>query len=255
MRIRTLIVDDEPIARDRVRRMLREETDLEIIGECKNGVEAAAFINENKPDLVFLDIQMPEMNGFEVLKSLEPNKAPFIIFVTAYDQYAIRAFDVHAIDYLLKPFNRQRFQRSVERAREQLEQSRGGKMDERLVSLIADLKTGRKYLDRLVVKSVGRIFFLKTNEVDWIEAAGNYAKLHVGRESHLIRETMNGLESKLNPDIFLRIHRSTLVNIDRIKELHPLFSGDYTVMLKNGIELTLSRNYRDRLLELFEKSS
>jgi two-component system, LytTR family, response regulator len=255
MKIKTLIVDDEPIARERVRRMVREESDIEVIGECGNGAEAAIFINENKLDLVFLDIQMPEMNGFEVLKSIEPNKTPAIIFVTAYDQYAIRAFDVHAIDYLLKPFNRQRFQHSVERAREQIEQSRGGKMDERLALLLADLKTSKKYLERLVVKSVGRIFFLKTTEVDWIEAAGNYAKLHVGRESHLIRETMNGLEAKLNPDVFLRIHRSTVVNIDRIKELHPLFSGDYTVMLKNGVELTLSRNYRDRLLELFEKSS
>ncbi|HRH41235.1 MAG TPA: LytTR family DNA-binding domain-containing protein [Pyrinomonadaceae bacterium] len=255
MSIRTLIVDDEPIARDRVRRMLREESDIEIVGESGNGKEAVAFINENKPDLVFLDIQMPEMTGFEALQEINPNKTPAIIFVTAYDQYAIQAFDVHAIDYLLKPFNRERFKRAVERAREQVEKSTSGKIDQRLASLLADLTNSKKYLERLVVKSVGRVFFLRTDEVDWIEAAGNYAKLHVGREGHLIRETMNGLESKLNPDKFLRIHRSTLVNIDRIKELNPLFSGDYTVMLKNGTELTLSRNYRDRLLELFEKSS
>ncbi len=255
MKIKTLIVDDEPIARDRVRRMLREENDIEIIGECGNGKEAVAFINENKPDLVFLDIQMPEMTGFEALQEINPNKTPAIIFVTAYDQYAIQAFDVHAIDYLLKPFNRERFKRAVDRVREQIEKSQTGKIDERLASLLADLTSSKKYLERLVVKSVGRVFFLRTDEVDWIEAAGNYAKLHVGREGHLIRETMNGLESKLNPDKFLRIHRSTLVNIDRIKELNPLFSGDYTVLLKNGVELTLSRNYRDRLLELFEKSS
>lgn len=255
MKIKTLIVDDEPIARDRVRRMLREETDVEIVGECGNGAEAVAFINENAPDLIFLDIQMPEMNGFEALRSITADKVPAIIFVTAYDQYAIQAFDVHALDYLLKPFNRERFGRAVMRAREQIEKSQSGNIDERLASLIADLKTGKKYLERLVVKSVGRVFFLRTDEIDWVEAAGNYAKLHVGRESHLIRETMNGLEAKLNPDKFLRIHRSTLVNIDRIKELHPLFSGDYTVNLKNGVELTLSRNYRDRLLELFEKSS
>jgi two-component system LytT family response regulator len=255
MKIKTLIVDDEPIARERVRRMLREENGIEIVGECGNGAEAVAFINENQPDLVFLDIQMPEMTGFEALQSITSDKVPVIIFATAYDQYAIQAFDVHALDYLLKPFSRQRFQRAVGRAREQIEKTRVGKIDERLVSLLSDLKAGKKYLERLVVKSVGRVFFLRTDEVDWIEAAGNYAKLHVGREGHLIRETMNGLESKLNPDKFLRIHRSTLVNIDRIKELSPLFSGDYTVMLKNGVELTLSRNYRDRLLELFEKSS
>ncbi len=254
MKIKTLIVDDEPIARDRVRRMLHEENDIEIVGECGNGAEAVTFINENQPDLVFLDIQMPEMTGFEALQAIASDKVPVIIFVTAYDQYAIQAFDVHALDYLLKPFNRQRFQRAVERAREQIEKTQVGKIDERLVSLLSDLK-GKKYLERLVVKSVGRVFFLRTDEVDWVEAAGNYAKLHVGREGHLIRETMNGLESKLNPDKFLRIHRSTLVNIDRIKELNPLFSGDYSVMLKNGTELTLSRNYRDRLLELFEKSS
>lgn len=255
MKIKTLIVDDEPIARDRVRRMLQEETDIEIVGECGNGREAVNFINENKPDLVFLDIQMPEMSGFEALQELNPAKTPAIIFVTAYDQYAIQAFDVHALDYLLKPFNRERFRRAIGRAREQIEKANTGKIDERLASLLADLTSTKKYLERLVVKSVGRVFFLRTDEVDWIEAAGNYAKLHVGREGHLIRETMNGLEAKLNPDKFLRIHRSTLVNIDRIKELNPLFSGDYTVMLKNGTELTLSRNYRDRLLELFEKSS
>lgn len=255
MKIKALIVDDEPIARDRVRRMLREETDVEIIGECGNGKEAVNFVHENKPDLVFLDIQMPEMNGFETLQTINPEKVPAIIFVTAYDQYAIQAFDVHALDYLLKPFNRERFKRAVGRAREQIESTQVGKVDERLAALLADLTKSKKYLERLVVKSVGRVFFLRTDEVDWIEAAGNYAKLHVGREGHLIRETMNGLEAKLNPDKFLRIHRSTLVNIDRIKELNPLFSGDYTVMLKNGTELTLSRNYRDRLLELFEKSS
>jgi two-component system, LytTR family, response regulator len=255
VKIKALIVDDEPIARDRVRRMLREEPDIEILGECGNGKEAVTFVNEKRPALVFLDIQMPEMTGFETVQAIASDKVPAIIFVTAYDQYAIQAFEVHALDYLLKPFNRERFKRAVTRAREQIEKSQTGKIDERLASLLSDLTKSKKYLERLVVKSVGRVFFLRTEEIDWIEAAGNYAKLHVGREGHLIRETMNGLESKLNPDKFLRIHRSTLVNIDRIKELHPLFSGDYTVRLKSGTELTLSRNYRDRLLELFDKSS
>ncbi|MGD9589088.1 MAG: LytR/AlgR family response regulator transcription factor [Pyrinomonadaceae bacterium] len=255
MRIRTLIVDDEPLARDRVKRFLRDENDIQVIGECGNGKEAVAAIRERHPDLVFLDIQMPEKNGFEVVRSLDEGRMPAVIFVTAYDQYALQAFDVHALDYLLKPFNRDRLHRAVSHAREQIESRRIGQLDERLASLIKDLKAEKKYLERLVVKSVGRVFFLKTDEIDWIEAAGNYVKLHSGREAHMIRETMNGIEAKLNPEKFLRIHRSTVVNIDRIKELHPMFSGDYSVILRNGTELALSRNYRERLLELFENQT
>jgi two-component system, LytTR family, response regulator len=253
--IKTLIVDDEPLARDRVKRFLRDESDLEIVGECGNGVDAVASIKQNKPDLVFLDIQMPEKNGFEVIKALSGKTLPTVVFVTAYDQYALQAFDVHALDYLLKPFTRERIHRAVTRAREQIENRRIGNIDERLVSLIADLKGEKKYLERLVVKSVGRVFFLKTDEIDWIEAAGNYVKLHVGRESHMIRETMNGIEAKLDPDKFLRIHRSTVVHIDRIRELQPMFSGDYAVILRDGNELALSRNYRERFLELFENQA
>jgi two-component system, LytTR family, response regulator len=250
--IRTLIVDDEPLARDRVKRFLRDEEDVEVIGECGNGDDAVELIKSENPDLVFLDIQMPEKNGFEVIKSLSGKRLPTVVFVTAYDKYALQAFDVHALDYLLKPYNRERIKRAVSRAREHIEHKRLGNLDERLNTLIADLKSEKKYLERLVVKSIGRVFFLKTDEIDWIEAAGNYVKLHVGRESHMIRETMNGIEAKLDPDKFLRIHRSTVVNIDRIKELHPMFSGDYAVILRNGTELALSRNYRDRFVELFE---
>ena len=255
MLIRTLIVDDEPLARDRVRRFLRDEAGIEIVGECGNGGEAIDVISRERPDLVFLDIQMPEKNGFEVIKSLNARRMPTIIFVTAYDQYALQAFDVHALDYLLKPFNRERIKRAVARAREHIEHKALGKLDERLNSLIADLKGEKKYLDRLVVKAVGRVFFLKTDEIDWIEAAGNYVKLHVGRDAHMIRETMNGIEAKLDPAKFLRIHRSTVVNIDRIKELHPMFSGDSAVILRNGTELALSRNYRERFTELFENQN
>jgi two-component system LytT family response regulator len=251
VKIRTLIVDDEPLARERVKRFLRDEKDISIIGECGNGEDAVEAIQREKPDLVFLDIQMPEKNGFEVIRSLDYKQLPTVVFVTAYDQYALQAFDVHALDYLLKPFNRDRFQRAVVRAREQIEDRRRGDLDERLTSLIENLKSEKKYLDRLVVKTVGRVFFLKTDEIDWIEAAGNYVKLHVGRESHMIRETMNGIETKLDPDKFIRIHRSTVVHIDRIKELHPMFSGDYAVMLRDGTELALSRNYRERFLEMF----
>jgi two-component system, LytTR family, response regulator len=255
MKIKTLIVDDEPLARDRVKRFLREESDIQIVGESGNGAEAIKFIKAERPDLVFLDIQMPEKTGFDVVRSLDAKTVPTVIFVTAYDQYALQAFDVHALDYLLKPFNRDRLHRAVARAREHIENKRRGNLDERLASLIADLKAEKKYLERLVVKSVGRVFFLKTDEIDWIEAAGNYLKLHVGRENHLIRETMNAIEAKLNPDKFLRIHRSTVVNIDRIKELHPMFSGDYAVILRNGTELTLSRNYRERFIELFDNQT
>ncbi len=255
MKIRTLIVDDEPLARDRIKRFLRDESGISIIGECGNGEEAVVVIQNEKPDLVFLDIQMPEKNGFDVIRSLNPETLPTIVFVTAYDQYALQAFDVHAIDYLLKPFNRERLNRAVVRARQAVEHKSLGNLDARLSSLLAGLKSEKKYLERLVVKSVGRVFFLKIDEIDWIEASGNYVKLHVGRESHMIRETMNSMETKLDPDKFLRIHRSTVVHIDRIKELHPMFSGDYSVLLHNGTELALSRNYRERFLELFENQT
>ncbi len=255
VKIRTLIVDDEPLARDRVKRLLRDEPDIAIVGEAASGAEAVTAIKFEKPDLVFLDIQMPEKTGFEVIRALDQKTLPTFIFVTAYDQYALEAFEVHALDYLLKPFNRERLERAVARAREHIESKMRGNLDERLASLLADLKGEKKYLERLVVKSVGRVFFLKTDEIDWIEASGNYLKLHTGRESHLIRETMNNIEAKINPEKFLRIHRSTIVNIDRIKELHPMFSGDYDVILQNGTQLTLSRNYRERFLELFENQT
>jgi two-component system LytT family response regulator len=254
VRLRTLIVDDEPLARERIKRFLRDEAEIEVIGECGNGTDAIAAIKKDSPDLVFLDIQMPEKTGFDVVKSLN-GKMPAIVFVTAYDQYALQAFDVHALDYLLKPFTRERIHRAVSRARESIANRRMGNIDERLITLIADLKSEKKYLERLVVKTTGRVFFLRTDEIDWIEAAGNYVKLHVGRETHMIRETMNGIEGKLDPDKFLRIHRSTVVHIDRIKELHPMFSGDYAVILRDNTELALSRNYRERFLELFENQA
>lgn len=249
MKIRTLVIDDEPLARERIYRMLRGETDIETIGECGNGAEAVSMINELMPDLVFLDIQMPEMNGFEVLEAVIPQQIPAIIFVTAYDQYAIRAFDIHALDYLLKPFNRERFASALNRVREQLKKNDFDDRGEMFASLLSDLKTKKEYAQRLVLKSEGRVYFLKTDEIDWIEAAGNYIKLHVGKEKHLLRETMNSMETKLDPNKFSRIHRSVIVNADRIKELHPLFNGDYALLLKDNTELTLSRNYRNRLFE------
>ena len=255
MNIRTIIVDDEKLAREKIRRFLRDEDDVEIINECFCGTNAVKLINEHKPDLVFLDIQMPELDGFEVLQNIEPDKMPSIIFVTAYDKYAIQAFEVHALDYLLKPFDKERLQMALERARKHLEQGQKEKIDERLISLLTDLKTEKDYPDRLILKTAGRIYFVKTTDIDWIEAAGNYVKLHIGDTSHMLRETMTRIEEKLPSNKFLRIHRSRFVNVDRIKELNPLFSGDYLVTLQDGTEFTLSRNYHNRLKRLFEQFS
>lgn len=250
MKIRALVVDDEPIARERIRRMLRGEADIEIVDECLSGREAVALIERHAPELVFLDIQMPEMNGFDVLKAISPRHLPVIIFVTAYDRYAIRAFEVHALDYLLKPFDEERFQAALNRAREQIETLQQGK---RLLSVLSDLKPEKHYSERLMLKSSGRVYFIKTEDIGWIEAAGNYVKIHVAGTSHLLRETMNKIEAKLDPDKFIRIHRSTIVNLDQVRELHPLFNNDYIVVLYNGAELTLSRNYYERLQRVSER--
>jgi two-component system LytT family response regulator len=255
MKIKVLIVDDEVIARERVHRFLNVERDTEVIGECRNGREAVAAIKKLDPDLVFLDIQMPQMNGFEVLAAIGPENIPAVVFITAYDQYALKAFEVHALDYLLKPFNQERFRQSLNHVRKQLERGRRRGVDDRLLSLLEDMRAGPKYAERLVIKATGRVYFLKTEDIDWIEACGNYVNLHTGDETHLLRETLGHLEGRLDPEKFLRIHRSRLVNIDYIKELSPLFNGDYTVTLHNGMELTLSRTYRDRLQDLIDKFS
>lgn len=247
MKIKVLIVDDEPLARDWIRALLEGERDIKIIGECADGRSALSTIQEQAPDLIFLDVQMPELDGFGVLEALGPERMPFVIFVTAYDQYALRAFEVHALDYLLKPFDRERFQKALQRSKEQIQREKTGDLSQRLLALLEDLKKEKKYLERLVIKSAGRVIFLKAEEIDWIEAAGNYVRLHVGSESHLLRETVNALEARLDPDKFLRIHRSTIVNVERIKELQPWFRGDYMVFLRDDTRLTLSRNYRGKL--------
>lgn len=249
MEISTLIVDDEPLARERIRRMLGSEKDIKVVGECGNGKEAITLIKNLNPDLIFLDIQMPEKNGFDVLEEIQSEQMPTIIFVTAYDQYAIRAFEVCALDYLLKPFNSKRFQTSLKRVREQLEKSRNEDSAQIYASLLDELKMKKQYLEKFVVKSSGRIYFLKPEEISWIEAAGNYIILHAGEETHMLRETMNNLEAKLDPAKFSRIHRSTIVNSERIKEIYPLFNGDFMVVLKDKTELPVSRNYRKRLFE------
>ena len=242
MAIKTLIVDDEPLAREKLRGFLEGEKDIEILGECRDGREALETIEAEKPDLVFLDVQMPEMDGFEVLENLEPESLPTVIFV-------------HAVDYLLKPFDRERFGAALDRARTELDRRQVGDVKRHLLALLSDVEARRaKYPERLVIKSSGRVVFLKVDDIDWVDAAGNYVRLHAAGESHMLRETMGRLEERLDPERFLRIHRSTIVNIERIRELQQQFHGDYLVVLKNGQRLTLSRSYRDRIQELLDRS-
>lgn len=230
-KIRTLVVDDEPVARARMLTLLREEADIEVVGECADGPQARAVIEDTAPDLVFLDVHMPHMNGFELTSTLDPKHMPAVVFVTAYDEYALRAFEIHALDYLLKPFSRERFKAALTHAREQL----------------ARRQTPVPGRDRLVIKSTGRIYFVRTADIEWCEAAGNYVRLHVGPQAHLVRGTMAGLEAQLDSAQFARIHRSTIVNVDRIQELRSSFNGEYVVLLRGGTRLTLSRGYRDTL--------
>ncbi len=248
--IRTLIVDDEPLCRERLRTLLAADPDFTVVGECSDGAEAVATLRESPCDLIFLDVQMPVMDGLEVVEAIGPEQMPTVIFVTAYDRYALRAFEVQALDYLLKPFDRERFEKALTRAKANVRRDQSAEASRQLLALLGDTRPGRKHLERLVIKSGGRIFFLKMEEIDWIEAAGNYLRLHVGRETHLLRETMNALEGRIDPERFLRIHRSTIVNIERIREIQPLFHGDYVVLLRDGTELTLSRTYRQRLQEV-----
>ena len=251
MKTRVIIVDDEPLARERIRDLLKKEPLFDVIGESRNGLEAISMIREKDPDLVFLDVQMPELDGFGVLETIGVKNMPQVIFVTAYDQYALRAFEFCALDYLLKPFDRKRFQKSLQRAREHLELKKNGDFTHRLQELLHEVRPEEKYLDRLIIKSEGRIYFLKTDEIHWIEAAGNYINLHVGKETHLMRETMNGIEKKLDPSQFFRIHRSKIINIEQLKEVKTWFNGEYLIILKDNTQLTLSRKYRDHFKELF----
>jgi two-component system, LytTR family, response regulator len=262
--IRALVIDDEPIARRRIRRFLRSENNVEVVGECTNGREAIDAIREHSPDLVFLDVQMPDVDGFGVVSEVGADRMPAVIFVTAYDEYALRAFEVHAMDYLLKPFDAERFKTAFQRARAHIERVTTAEAGRRLKTLLEQVLSddridvnaalqqpaaapASRHLDRLMVKSDGRVFFVRVADVDYFEASGNYVRVHVGKTSHLIRETMSGIESSLNPSMFARIHRAVIVNLDRIRELQPWFAGDYIVILRDGRQLKLSRTYREQL--------
>lgn len=249
--IRVVIVDDEPIAREGVRVQLAQYPEVQVVAECGDGPEAITAIEQLAPDLLFLDVQMPGMDGFEVLRTLEVNKFPFVVFVTAHDQYALKAFEVSAIDYLLKPFDDERFRKAFERAKNQIENSSIRSIDEQLHKLLVAARS-HHYVERIVVRSSGKIFFLAVGEIDWIEAADNYVSLHAGAQAHLVRDTLTALESKLDPRRFVRIRSSAIVNVDRIKELHPLFKGDFEVLLKSGAKLRTSRRYRERLSQLLD---
>jgi two-component system LytT family response regulator len=245
-KIRTLVVDDEPIARAHVVALLRDEPDIEVVAECCNGSEAAAAIGRTAPDLMFLDVQMPELDGFELLRAAGNQRLPAVVFVTAYDDYALRAFEVRAVDYLLKPFSAERFRSALAHARKQLTQQHASTIGQQLLDLLPEIRR-TPARDRIVVRSSGRIYFVRTNDIDWCEAAGNYVRLHLGPQTHLVRDTMAHIESDLDPNQFVRIHRSAIVNVDRIQELQSSFGGEYVVLLRGGTRLTLSRGYRDAL--------
>jgi two-component system LytT family response regulator len=255
MILRALIVDDEPLARTALLRLLKRDRSITVGGECGDGESAVQAIRQTRPDLVFLDVQMPEMDGFQVIEAIGVEHMPATIFVTAFDRYAIRAFDASAVDYLLKPFAPDRFSRALARARDRL-RDRKDRQDkdaaERLFSLL-EKRHQPDYVQRLTVASAGRILFVSVEEIDWIEAEGNYARLHAGRRVYDVRETLQALTEKLDPREFIRIHRSTIVNARRIREVQPWFQGSHIVILQSGQELRMSRYQRDAVERLLGK--
>jgi two-component system, LytTR family, response regulator len=243
-KIRALIVDDEPLARDRIREMLKEHPEIEVIGEARNGREAIDSVVSHNPDLVFLDIQMPDLDGFDVLQNLNVERLPVIIFVTAYDQHALRAFDAHAVDYLTKPFDRKRFAEAVDQAKVFM---KGAKEPDtaRILNMLQEIRASERYLERFAIKNGEKVFFVRAEDVDAIEAQGNYVRLSLANSSsHLVRDTLNNIESQINPRRFVRIHRRTIVNIDRVKEVQTWARGEYRVVLFTGAHYSLSRGYR-----------
>ena len=253
--IKVLIVDDELLARALIIELLKGFEEFQIIGECSNGKEALKVIKRNSPDLVFLDVQMPEMDGFAVLKEIQDETLPAIVFVTAYDQYAIRAFDFHAVDYLLKPFSKSRFEKALLHAKERiLEHSTSDDINRRQISsLLENYQHQAAPLKRLFLKDRGKIVLLDPEAINWIEADDKYIRLHTAEKNYLIRQTLNAVEAELDPHVFARVHRSYIVNLTRILELHPMFNGEYVLILNDKTKLTLSRNYRDRFFNRFSK--
>lgn len=250
--IRALIADDEPLARKQISNALKDFSGIEICAQCTNGIETVQAVAEHQPDLMFLDIHMPEMDGMEVISAIGVEQIPFVIFVTAYDQYAIAAFEKHAFDYLLKPFTPKRFQESVSRVMQFILERKEKQSAEKLIQIMQELKTPNKYASRIAIRSTTRIYFLPVNEIEWIESAGNYVDIHAGNQTHLLRETMANLEAKLDPEHFIRIHRSAIVNLNRIIDIQP--SGyDFAVHLQNGKMLNMSRKYKEKLNHIIQQ--
>ncbi len=247
--LRVLIVDDEPLARRRLKRLLRDEPEACVVGECGTAGDAVSSIDRLDPDLVLLDIKLPDADGFAILESIVRDRFPAIVFVTAYDEYAVRAFDIHAVDYLVKPVQRPRLHEALCRVRERSDSAT--RVDVKLLDALRELRKTRSYRDRLLVKVGDRAFLVAVRDIDWIEAAGNYVRVHVGSSIYLLRETMSHLEGVLDPAHLARIHRSTIVNVDRVAELRPWARGDYQVLLQDGTELFLSRSYRERARDLW----
>jgi two-component system LytT family response regulator len=245
MSLRTVIADDEPLARERVRELLRERKDVEVVGEARDGEEVLRIVEQTTPDLLLLDVQMPGLDGFGVLAELDPARTPAVVFITAFDEYAVRAFDVHALDYLVKPFHRARFHQALDRAIA----GRGPKSRAAVRDAVAEIQP-RASLTRFVVRSPGEIYFVRPSDVAWIESAGNYVTLHTDAGEHVVRTSIRELEARLDGSVFVRVHRSAIVNLEFVKKLEPYFHGEHVITLKNGSQLTSSRSYARRLREL-----
>lgn len=246
MKIRALIVDDEALARSRIRKLLAQEADVEVMGECANGPEAIDFIQKNRPDLVFLDVQMPEVSGFDVLRALPPEKLPLtVVFVTAHDQHAVEAFEVNALDYLLKPFTQARFAEAIRRVRQQLQTVDSAALNQKLLEMLKPAKPEPVYLSRIAVKTGTSTVFIKIEDIDYVESAANYVVLYTRAERHILRETLTNLEMRLPPRLFLRISRSMIVNLDRVKGVQSSARGDYLVILQDGRQLLMTRGLRE----------
>jgi two-component system LytT family response regulator len=264
--IRVLVVDDEPLARSGIADLVARDPELEVVGQCRDGQAAVRAIRELAPDLVLLDIQMPEMDGFQVIQQIGPEQMPAVIFITAYDQFALQAFEVHALDYLLKPFDDERFAAALARTKRALMNTEMGQLSQRLLGLLDTAGIGpapatelgpvpgQPYLSRLVVKNAGKVIFVRVDEIDWIEAADYYVRLHVARKSHLLRETMSALEDRLDPARFFRVHRSAIVNLDRLVEIQPYFHGEHVLLLQDGSKLKLSRSRKEKLEAVLRQS-
>ncbi len=248
--MRALIVDDEPLARDRIRLLLERDSLVGAVSEAKSGHEALEIIPRDRPDLIFLDVQMPGLSGFEMLEKLALKPGPEVIFVTAHDQYAVRAFEFHAVDYLLKPVERERLKQALDRASSRIQAKKTDDLAPKNAAMLADIRAGAQQPERIPVKNNGRIFFISLPDIDWIGSADNYAELHVGNHAHLIRETLSSLANRLPTDVFCRVSRTSIINLSRLKELQPLPHGEYTLTLSSGAKVILSRTYRDQLPRL-----